>query len=155
RGPKPVDLRNLDLWEFEFYKAFYLLRDGVPLPPSKMPPPLGLSRFEIKMMIERLKRMDSAMFWLTTRRIAVEMGERLNLKQPPISIDLQWSEHQRKEQISSLERILTPRRIAHEKRRKIWSDLIRATTYTALRKACGRWARLPDVRGQGLTPFPD
>ena len=50
---------------------------------------------------------------------------------------------------------MKPKSIAAQvRRRKIWNDLVRATTYAALRKACGRWAQLPDVWRRGMTPFP-
>ena len=34
RGPKPVDMRKLNVWEFEWYKALHLPRDGTQLRPD-------------------------------------------------------------------------------------------------------------------------
>jgi hypothetical protein len=73
-----------------------------------------------------------------------------------MSVDIEWAESQRSEEIVWFERLLKPRRPEAEiAGRKIWKDLVRASTYADLRKACGRWSRLPAVLGAGLTPFPD
>jgi hypothetical protein len=155
RGQKPVDLGELNFWEFEFYKAFHMLRDGTSLP-RQYATSSGLSDSEIQMFIGRLKRMTLADYYLTTQRVAKELGYNVNLKRPPTSMDLWWAENQRKEELYWLERELNPPRIAGQaKRRNIWSDLVRANTYSALRRACERWAQLPDVRGAGLTCFAE
>jgi hypothetical protein len=155
RGQKPIDVGGLNFWEFEFYKAFHLLRDGTSLP-RQFATPSGLSHSEIQMFIDRLKRMTSADYYLTTQRVAMELGQQVNLKRPPTSMDLRWAENQRREELYWLERELNPPRIAAQgKRRKIWSDLVQANTYSALRKACGRWSQLPDVRRAGLTCFAE
>jgi hypothetical protein len=78
-----------------------------------------------------------------------------DMEKPPISIDLEWADSQRNEEIIWLERLLKPTRPNAEAGRKIWRDLLRAITYADVRKACGRWSQLPPVRGAGLTPFPD
>ena len=70
-------------------------------------------------------------------------------------MELMWAEQERDGEVRWLERELKPPSIeARAARRKIWRDLVRADTYAALRKACGRWARLPDVRRSGMTCFP-
>lgn len=156
RGPKPADLGLLNVWEFEFYKAFHLLRDGNTLPARKALPISGLTRLEATSFVEKLKRMSAADYWLTTNHLAVEFGQHVNLNRPPTSMDLWWAEAKRKEEISWLERLLKPPHIETElKGKKIWRALVRASTYADLRKACGRWARLPAVRRAGLTPFPE
>jgi hypothetical protein len=94
-------------------------------------------------------------YWLTTRRLAVEMGHAVNLSRPPMNMDRLWAERQKEDEIHSLERELNPPGIeAVDKRRKIWDDLVQAHTYAALRKVCGRWAHLSDIRRSGTTPFP-
>jgi hypothetical protein len=154
RGPAPVDLGLLTLWEFEFYKAFHLLRDGMPLP-QKYAPPMGLPSQEIRGFLKQLKAMSPEQFWLSTKRMAVEFGERLNMKRPPSRVDLIWAEQERDGEVHWLERELKPPSIeARAARRKIWDDLVGANTYAALRKACERWAQLPEVRRAGMTPFP-
>src|SRR6266852_4882514 len=153
RGPKPVDFKMLSLWEYEFYKAFHLLRDGTPLPQRPVPP-TGLTKAETRIFLEHLRRMSPEEYWLTGRRVAVEFGERLNLAKPPQWTDRLWAEQERNQEISSLRRVLNPSHLqAQLKRRKIWIDLVRAKTFSSLRKACGRWTRLPDIRARGLTPF--
>lgn len=154
RGPKPIDVGLLSTWEFEFYKAFHLLRDGTALP-SKYELPTGLAPSELRSFIARLKRISPEHYWLTTRRLAVELGETVNLRRPPMRVDLWWAMQERKQEIHSLERELKPRSIeAHTQRKKIWEALITSNTYASLRKACGRWSQLPDVRLSGMTSFP-
>jgi hypothetical protein len=154
-GPAPVNLGELTFWEFEFYKAFHLLRDGVPLPP-KYASTLGLTRQEIRGFLKQLKEMSPEQFYLATNRVAVELGRPTNLQRPPTPMDLVWAQQERDGEVRWLERELMPPSIdARVARRKIWVDLVRANTYAALRKVCGRWARLPDVRRARMTSFPE
>ena len=154
RGPKPVNVGLLCTWEFEFYKALHLLRDGTQLP-AKFGVPIGLTPAEQRKFISLLKRMNAVHYWLTSRRLAVELGEALNLRKPPSGMDLRWAEQDRAREIQSLELALKPRRIeAQVKRQRLWKSLVNANTYAALRRVCGRWAHLPDVRLCGMTPFP-
>jgi len=154
RGPKPISVGLLSTWEFEFYKALHLLRDGIALP-RKNGLSTGLTAPELRTFITRLKRMSPEHYWLTTQRVGVELGEALNLNRRPVRMDLLWAERERDEEAYWLERELNPPSIrARARRRKLWSDLVRANTYASLRKVCGRWARLPDVWRPGRTPFP-
>jgi hypothetical protein len=156
RGPKPPDYGLLSVWEFEFYKAFHLLRDGYALPVHQRPPVSGLTRSEASGFLAALKSMSAEDYYLATRKLTSEFDQRTNLEKPPISIDLEWADSQRNEEIIWLESLLKPaRHKAEAAGKKIWRDLLRATTYAELRKACGRWSRLPAVRRAGLTPFPD
>jgi hypothetical protein len=94
----------------------------------------------------RLKQMSAQEYWLTDRRLLVEVGQKANLAKLPTSFELQWAEGQRLREIRDLQRILTPLKIEAEiTRQKIWIQLVSAATYAAVRKACGRWAQLPDV----------
>jgi hypothetical protein len=155
RGPQPVNLALLTVWECEFYKAFHFLRDGIPLPRNTPTLPHGLSRGEMQAFINRLRQMSAQEYWLTDRRLLVEVGHKANLAKPPTFVDLQWAEGQRLGEIRGLERMLTPFKIEAEiTRRKIWTQLVNSDTYAVLRKACGRWAQLQDVRRSGLTCFP-
>lgn len=75
RGPKPVDFGSLNFWEFEFYKAFHVLRDGSSLP-MQYASSSGLSVEEARRYGESLARMTAAEYWLTTRRVAKELGRK-------------------------------------------------------------------------------
>lgn len=143
----------LNLWEFEFHKAFHSLRNGIattPLPPS------GFTKQELRELILKLKKMTPEQFWLTTRRMTGKLDKPVNLRRPPNDVDRWWAEGQRDSEIRSLEKELNPPKSeAQVRRRKIWADLVRASTYAALRKACGRWAEFPDIRRSGMAAFPD
>jgi hypothetical protein len=156
RGPKPVDYGLLSVWEFEFYKAFHVLRDGYALPARQRVPLSGLTRSEATSFLAALKRMSDDDYYLATRRLTAEFDPRVNLEKPPTSVDRLWAESQRNEEILWLERLLRPKlpktQIAGM---KVWRDLLAADTYADIRKVCGRWSRLPSVLGAGLTPFPD
>lgn len=130
-----------------------MLREGISLP-AQSTPRSGLSLHEVQEFLALLTKMTAAEYWQTTRRVGKELGEKLNFQKPPSSMDIWSAERKRNEEIYWLKKDATPLRIkAQHARRKIWSDLIKATTYGSLRKACGRWARLPDVRGAGLVCF--
>ena len=156
RGPKPVDYESLTLWEFEFYKAFHLLRDGYILSAGQRPPVSGLTRSEASVFLEKLKGMTPGDYYLATRRLMVEMGQPANLDKPPISMELEWAGSQRDEEIAWLEGLLNPRRpVAEIAGKKVWRDLLSTKTHSEVRKVCGRWSRLPTVIKAGLTPFPE
>jgi hypothetical protein len=153
RGPKLVNISLLNWWESEFHKAFRWLRDGMG---SKALPPSGFTKPEFLSMIGQLKRMTPEHYWLTTRRLSAEMGNRVNLTRPPLEMDRSWAEQERDDEVRWMERELNPPKSeARARRRKVWADLVKADSYSALRKACGRWARLPDVRRAGMTPFSE
>src|ERR1700751_593936 len=122
RGPNPVDFGKLAFWEFEFYKAFHHLRDGVPLP-SKYAPPMGMTRHEIRELLTHLKAMSPEHFWLATNRISGELGVPKNLQRPPVPFELMWAEQERDGEVRWLERELKPPSVeARAARRKIWFD---------------------------------
>jgi len=156
RGPKPVEYGLLNVWEFEFYKAFHLLRDGYALPSRQRPPVSGLTFPEANTFLAALKRLSPEDYYLATRKLAVECGQGFDLDKPPMGVDIEWAESQRREEIVWLEQLIRPKfpkaKIAGM---KIWKDLVRADSYADVRKACGRWSRLPTVLAAGLTPFPD
>jgi hypothetical protein len=120
-----------------------------PLPPS------GLTKHELRSFIAQLKGMAPEHYWLTTKRLAAEMGNRVTLPRPPSEMDRIWAKQERDDEVRSLQRELnSPDIEAQERRRKIWDDLVKADSFAALRKACGRWTQLPDVRRAGTTSFP-
>src|SRR5258708_4550975 len=98
RGPK-LDYGLLSVWEFEFYKAFHLLRDGNALPARQRLPVSGLSRSEASSFLAILKQMSGEDYYLATRKLAADCGARMNLERPPISVDRFWAENQRDEEI--------------------------------------------------------
>jgi hypothetical protein len=156
RGPKPVDYGLLTVWEFEFFKAFHMLRDGYALPGNQRTPVSGLTRSEASSFVAILKRMSPEDYYLTTRKLTKVYDPKLNLDKPPISVHRWWAESQRDQEIVWLENLLKPPRPKAEAAgKKTWRDLLHATTYSELRKVCGRWSQLPAVRGAGLTPFPE
>lgn len=155
RGPKSVDMGILTSWEFKFCKAFHLLRDGMPFAARHMPPPPGLNQPELRGFIDRLKRMSPEEYCLVSRRVERELGGKVNLRRPPVWTERLWAEQERTEEVFWLERALKPPKIeVQAERRKIWDDLVEANTHAALRKACGRWAQLSDVRGKGMQEYP-
>jgi hypothetical protein len=156
RGPKPIDLGLLNVWDFEFYKALHQLRDGIALPARNLPPPTGFSASELRTILTRLKSMSAAEYWRVQQQMTSDFGESVNLEQAPTKLDIEFADRDLKEEIYGLERTLMPRKIhAQVQRREIWGDLIRAKTYAALRKACEQWSKLSDVRASGLIPFPE
>jgi hypothetical protein len=153
RGPKPVDVGVLTRWEFEFYKAFHMLRDGMRLPLKG--PQTGLTSTELRAFLKLLKKMSGDHYLLTTRRLTREMGEKINLVRPPTRVERWWAQESRDQEIQWIESMLQPRTIqAQAERGKIWKDLMELNTESAIRRACSRWAQLRDIRG-AVTPFPD
>lgn len=152
RGPKPPDWHLLNLWDFEFHKAFRSLRDGVstkPLPRS------GFTEQELRFFIGQLKRMTPEQYWLASRHLVAEMGVKQNLARPPLRVDREWAQQERDNEISLLEwELHPPKPELLAGRHKLWAALIKASTYADLRKVCGRWSRLADVRARGMTTFP-
>jgi hypothetical protein len=153
RGPKPVDTQILDLWDFDFHNAFRSLRDGMG---TRALPPSGFTKQELRSFISQLKQITPEEYWLTTRRLSAKMGNQVNLSRPPSPMDRWWAEQERNDEIRRLERELDPPKPESQvTRRKVWNDLVKADTYAALRRACGRWAQLPDVWRRGMTTFPN
>jgi hypothetical protein len=156
RGPRPVDLGLLNVWDFEFYKAFHHLRDGIALPARNLQPPSGFPASELRTILTRLKSMSAAEYWRVRQQMTSEFGESVDLEQGPTKLDIEFADRDLKEEIYGLERTLIPRKIhAQVQRRENWHDLIRANTHAAVQKACERWSKLADVRASGLIPFPE
>lgn len=156
RGPKPVDLRLLNIWDFEFYKAFHHLRDGISLPVHNLPPPSGFSRAELRTVLARLKSMSPAEYWRVQQQMTLEFGETVDLEHVPTHDEIDFADMDLKEEIYWLERSLIPQKIhAQIQRREIWDDLVRAKSQAAVRKACEQWSQLSDVRVSGLIPYPE
>ncbi len=161
RGPKPVNMGLLNVWEFEWWKAFHLLRDGTQLP-GRVMPALGLTLKELRKFILQLKEMSPGEYWRATRRVEQRLaslsGKKVDLSLPTgelFQVQMEWAKQEQAREIFDLERALNPRKIqAEAERREIWKALIQARTHTALMKACEDWDRLPDVRAAGMQCFP-
>jgi len=159
RGPKPVDMGLLNVWEFEWYKAFHVLRDGTPLPGSHAvtAPPPHISKVQIRSWIQRLKEMSEEEWLKTNRRACATISEKevSEIDGPIRDVDLEFARWEKADEIAELERYLNPRKIpAQNERRMLWANLVRARTAPALKKVCDEWASLPDVRAWGLTCYP-
>lgn len=164
-GRKPVNVSMLNLWEFDWYKALHLLRDGTQLPRDP-----GFERLNYRIAADQLKWWKKA----TRGEILGEMrpgepppfteyattAERVRAKQEWLKRGWahlnQWAELERQGEIANLERQLKPRKIqALAERREIWKMLIEARTESDVKEACRQWKALPDVRAMGMTTFPE
>lgn len=140
-------------WEFAFYKALHVLRDGVPLP-VKRHPFLGFSAGELHKTLAALEQMSPAHYWLATKSFAAELGEHVNLARPPSTIDLLWAEEARDEEIHRVRAALIPANLkAEQRRRDVWNQLLKAKSKSDLVTACRSWAQLPDTRANGMERF--
>jgi hypothetical protein len=152
-GPKPVDVGLLLQWEFAFYKAFHVLRDGVPLP-VKRSPFLGFSVGELQRTEKALNEMSLAHYWLTTKKFAAAMGNHVNVARPPSPIDLLWAKQARDEEIHRVRAALVPANPRAERRRHdVWNQLLKAKTKSDVLSACRSWTHLPDTRVNGMGQF--
>jgi hypothetical protein len=152
----------LTSWEFEWYKAFHVLRDGTALPTSRavFAAPLHISRKQIQSWIDRLRGMDDDEYIKINRRACEQISGNQEALPEATEVDLrvqrEWARSERDEEIAELEKYLNPARIpAEAERRALWACLWRAQTLSALQKTCEEWASLRDVRAQGLAVFPN
>jgi hypothetical protein len=163
RGPKPVDMGLLNVWEFEWYKAFHVLRDGSSLPGTQAvyAPPLHVSRKQIRSWVEQLRGIDEDEYLrineLTIEKISGKKDETLNpTNESDLSVQRSWASGQKQSEIAELDRYLNPSKIPLEaERRQLWNALWRAQTLPVLKNVCDQWASLRDVRAQGLVVFPN
>jgi hypothetical protein len=165
RGRKPLSLGLLCTWEFEWYKAFHLLRDGTQLPPD--PNFVAANERATKEQLQWWKK--------------VSLKEILGDMQPgtPPPFDelpdaerekakrhwemREWralkelAELERRAEIAALERWLKPKETpARAERRKNWETLAGPeASVKTIEHACEEWKRLPDVRAQGVAVFAD
>jgi len=160
RGPKPVDMGTLNAWEFEWYKALHLLRDGMQLPEKLRwdAPPTWKPR-EAEAQIKALTELDTKEIWdemekQQQRRLRrpISEAERVHLH-VKAEIGLQRLID---DEIVRLKQFLRAKHILRSRteRRAIWTALTEARNSTAVQQACHRWERLADVRAAGFTPYP-
>jgi len=165
RGRKALHLGLLCTWEFEWYKAFHLLRKGTQLPPN-----------QDFVVANQLAANEEVQWWkkATVKEILGEMqpgtpppfdevpeGERENAKKQWEMNEWKWleefAERQREAEIAGLERWLKPREMAiSAERRKIWESLVDPdASLRVIERSCGEWKNLPDVCAQGFSCFAD
>ena len=151
RGPRPFPYGLFNMWEFEWFKALHLLRDGYHLPelegPTYDPKLIELRVATLRRMpLSRIVQQDPPPAdWQPTRT-----GDR-----PGLGTWTEWAERVREMQIAE-QLALKPREIERRlERREIWAALWRAKNTTAVRRACDRWKSLQDFRGNGMSVFAD
>jgi hypothetical protein len=165
RGRKPLHLGLLCTWEFEWYKALHLLRDGTQLPPDRNY--VVVNERETKGQLQWWKK-------ASLKEILGEMqpgtpppfdelpdGEREKAKKHWEMKEWRWlkdfAERQREAEIAAQERWLKPRETpAQAERRKNWETLADPEApIKAIEHCCEEWKSLRDVRAQGLGVFAD
>jgi len=143
RGPKPVDLGMLSMWEFEFWKAFHFLRDGVELPGpqwarSELARLSPQERDALHIAIQRFTLKDYAALMAAEDRKAFEALDHMVQE---------WSFEQWKNDALAELAGLKPKLIPYRQEgRELWNALIRTRTRFALKKTCLRWKELAKVR---------
>ena len=149
RGRKPINFEQLDLWDAEWYLAFYRLREGGELPVrTNQWWTQRRINFSLPERLAMLKRMSLEEYWahVCTRRLP----KAPEVPWPPLSANRELAETMWAEEIAQLTRLTDAKAI--ERRQsgfEIWQALWQATTPAAVKKACRRWADL-----NAEDPFP-
>jgi hypothetical protein len=150
RGPHAVDIGTLHGWEYEWWKAFRHLRDGVELA-EMLDPPVDPDVAEAQ--AQAIEALPIEAFF--TRKPPPANYEPLKPGDPsPRWLWEQIADRARQAEIQRL-RTMTPRDVrALDQRRQIWSSLWKARTRLGIERACDQWSKLPDVRDSGRDVFP-
>jgi hypothetical protein len=165
RGRKPLNLGLLCTWEFEWYKAFHLLRDGTQLPSD--PNFVAANERSCKEQLQ----------WWKNAPLKEILGDMKPGTSPPFDelpkaerekakkrwemmewkVLKEFAEHERNAEIAALERWLKPKETpARAGRRQTWEVLANpAASIRAIEQACKEWKSLPDVRAHGVAVFAD
>ena len=151
RGPKPVHMGLLHTWEFEWFKAFHLLRDGQQAPTSLDRETLDPEYADAA--IQELREMPLREIVGQEPPAAdyepTKLGDR-----PGLHMWTFWAEGIKEKHIQIV-RSMKPREVhARTERREIWQSLWQARSRKALLDACHRWGKLEDVIGLGFGAFP-
>jgi hypothetical protein len=166
RGRKPLQIGLLSTWEFEWYKALHLFRDGTQLPPD----PNSVAANELSTR-EELRWWKNA----SLKEILGDMqpgtpppfdellsdSEREKAKKQWEMTEWKWlkdfAEQRREAEIATLERWLKPKETpAQAERRKNWETFSDpGASNKAVEHSCQEWKKLSDVRAQGLSVFAD
>ncbi len=158
RGPKAVDVGTLHAWEFEWYKALHLLRDGVQLPEPPRPPLTAEQLRKLDARVKILERLPLEKILATEENDEFPPAPDYRPAKPgdrsPLDIWTPWAERQRSQEIGKL-LSMKPREIRERaERRQIWQTLWNSKSPSGLGKACERWSALDDVKGLGMDVFP-
>ena len=159
-GRKPLDMRELSFWEWEWSKSLQLLRDGSSCgSDDAIEARLSLlTPTEVEHLLDEFKKRTPE------HRVAEkEHGRRL-----PDGNRANWIVKEGLEiehEIAPLLRARLRKRFESAERREVWKALRNARTYGQLLSACERWDKLPEIRGRnpqtgrlyesGLGIFPD
>jgi hypothetical protein len=165
RGRKPFHLGLLSTWEFEWYKAFHLLRDGTQLPadPDYVTANERATREELEWWKKASFKEILGGMQPCTPPPFDEVPEEEREKAKKCWEMREWkslkdfAERQREAEIATRERWLKPRETpARAKRRENWETLADPdASIDAIDHSCQEWKSLPDVRAQGLGVFAD
>lgn len=151
RGPKPVHIGLLNMWEFEWYKALHLLREGTLLPGREGP------QLEPALADKRIQSIRKLPLWKILGQepppedwVPTKPGDRASRSAWEL-----WGESVRHDQIAAV-MAMKPKEIhAKAARREIWRSLWSAKSSRVLKRVCDEWRALPDVQGHGLSCFAD
>lgn len=151
RGPPPFPYGLFNMWEFEWFKALHLLRDGTQLPglggPTMDPDP-------VDRRVATLRRMPLSRI-VQEEPPPADWNPKKTGDRPDLVTWTEWAEIVRAEQIAEM-LAMKPRHIeARTERREIWASLWRAKNTVAVRRACERWKAVRDVAASGFSVFAD
>jgi hypothetical protein len=154
RGPKPVDIGLLNVWEFEWYKAFHLLRDGLELPYHRAEKLRWIERAVNRARLRDLEKTPVVDYYrdLLKAEFHTPEEESLIVQNPA---NLAWAEKEQQKEVAWLKSSLQPRQIEKAAEgRKIWNGLVAAQALPALKETCDSWARLRNLRSGSSSYFP-
>lgn len=163
RGRKPLNLGLLCTWEFEWYKAFHLLRDGTQLPPdanfvaANERASKGLLRWWKKVSLKEI--LGDMRPGPPPPFDELPQGEREKAKRRWEMMEWKvlkdFAELERKAEIAGLERWLKPRETpARTDRRKIWETLADpGAPSKTVEQVCEQWEASPRCSRTGSCSF--
>ena len=169
RGPKPVDMRKLNVWEFEWYKALHLPRDGTQLRPD--PVFVRVNRREAEAQLEWWKKVDDAdRLTVEDRRdyiaaalatgevtLAAKQVQVLMAQRAPAAIDLVWAGQVASRQSDPVLALDYAERVLADKRAKPYEIASAATLVLSLTSPNSQlyaqaWKRIEDVARDPKNP---
>jgi hypothetical protein len=138
-GRVPIDFEQLDLWDAEWYLAFYRLREGGELP---LRTTQWWTRRQIDFnMAERLsmlRGMSPEEYW--AYHLAKLPGGTLDWGPPPLAKNREQAARLQADEIAALARWADPAVIQRRQEGvEIWHAIWRARTLPAAERACRRW----------------
>ena len=154
RGPSPADIGLLHIWEFEWFKAFHLLRDGQQAPESVDDSSETIDPKVADAAIELVQKQSDDEILATVPPNVLFQSPTPDVPLLTTAYRMFSADRIRQQRIAML-RSMKPRDVhARAERRQIWKALWKAQTPASAVDACRRWARLEDVIALGFTTFP-